>query len=85
MKVDFRKIKTYTFDGKESEWDISKELANTIYAKTSDIGEFELARDIYKNGEVELTNEQADAIKRYVSEGFKAFVQEGVNKMLNKE
>ena len=64
MKVDFRKIKTYTFDGKESEWDISKELANTIYA-----------------------NEQVGIVKRYVSEGFKAFVQEGVNKMLetNKE
>lgn len=87
MKIDFRKVKTCTFDGTENEWDIAKELANTIYAKTSDIGEFELARSIYNNGEVDLTEEQVGIVKRYVSEGFKAFVQEGVNKMLetNKE
>ena len=81
MKVDFRKVKTLGLDGTEQEWDISKALGNTIYQKTADLGELELARDIYRNGEVDLTPEQVEVVRRYVREGFKAFVQEGVEKV----
>ena len=83
MKVDFRKVTTRALDGTEQEWDISKELGNTIYQKTADLGELELARRIYLDGEVDLTGEQVEAVRRYVREGFKAFVQEGVEKLLN--
>ena len=83
MKVDFRKVTTTALDGTEQEWDISKELGNTIYQKTADLGELELARRIYLDGEVELTVEHVEVVRRYVREGFKAFVQEGVEKLLN--
>lgn len=83
MRVDFRKVTTTALDGTEQEWDISKELGNTIYQKTADLGELELARRIYLDGEVDLTGEQVEVVRRYVREGFKAFVQEGVEKLLN--
>lgn len=81
MKADFRKVTTTALDGEEQTWDISKELGNTIYQKTADLGELELARDIYRNGEVDLTPEQVEVVRRYVREGFKAFVQEGVERL----
>ena len=81
MKADFRKVTTTALDGEEQTWDISKELGNTIYQKTADLGELELARDIYRNGEVDLTPEQVEVVRRYVREGFKAFVQEGVERI----
>lgn len=82
-KIDFRKIEVVALDGEKKIFDVSKELANTIYARTPDIGELELARDIYKKGEVELSEEQAETVKRYLREcGFFAFIQEAVNELL---
>lgn len=63
MKIDFRKIEVKDIEGKENSLDISKMLGNAIYQKTSDLGELELAQNIYKNGEVELSPEQAEQIK----------------------
>ena len=81
MKIDFRKIQVKDIEGKENSLDISKMLGNAIYQKTSDLGELELAQNIYKNGEVELSPEQ---IKGYVKTNFVAFVQVAVNEALSK-
>ena len=78
MKIDFRKIKVFDIEGKESNLDISKELGNSIYRNTADLGELELARNIYKDGEVEINAEQAAILNKYVREGFLAFVQEAL-------
>lgn len=82
MKIDFRKLEVEDIEGNKSTVDISKMLGNAIYQKTVDLGELELAQDIYKNGEVELSSEQVGNIKGYVSTGFVAFVQIAVNKAL---
>lgn len=82
MKMDFRNIQVKDIEGNNSTVDISKILGNTIYQKTADLGELELARDIYKNGEVELTSEQIEIIKNYVKTGFVAFVQEAIATIL---
>ena len=84
MKIDFRKIEVKDIEGKENSLDISKMLGNAIYQKTSDLGELELAQNIYKNGEVELSPEQAEQIKGYVKTNFAAFVQVAVNEALSK-
>ena len=47
MKIDFRKIEVTDIEGNKSTFDISKELGNTIYQKTADLGELELAKRIY--------------------------------------
>lgn len=84
MKIDFRKIEVKDIEGKENSLDISKMLGNAIYQRTSDLGELELAQNIYKNGEVELSPEQAEQIKGYVKTNFVAFVQVAVNEALSK-
>lgn len=75
MKIDFRKIQVKDIEGNNSTVDIAKMLGNTIYQKTADLGELELAQQIYKNGEVELSQEQAEHIKEHVRTNFVAVVQ----------
>lgn len=65
MIIDFRKIEVTDLDGNKSTIDVSKSFANAIYQNTGDVGEFELSREIYRNGEVELTAEQANSLKKY--------------------
>ena len=77
-KIDFRKIEVKTLDGTPQVLDMSKELGNAIYAKTMDLGELELAREIYKNGEVEIDEVQAETLIRIIREHFLAFVQESI-------
>lgn len=57
-------------------------LGNAIYQRTADLGELELAQNIYKNGEVELSTDQAERIKEYVRTNFVAVVQVAVNEAL---
>lgn len=61
-----------------------KGLANYIFSKTQDIGELELARELYKTGKVELDKEKAMALKNYIGEAFGAVVQEAIYPELNK-
>ena len=82
MKIDFRKIEVKDIEGNNSTVDISKILGNAIYQKTSDLGELDLAQNIYKSGEVELTLEQVESIKVYVKSNFVAIVQIAFNEAI---
>lgn len=84
MKIDFRTIEVTDIEGNKSTVDISKILGNVIYQKTTDLGELELAQNIYRNGEIEVSREQAECIRKYVSENFVAYVQLPVNELLSK-
>lgn len=83
MKIDFRKIQVKDIEGNNSSVDISKMLGNAIYQKTADLGELELAQNIYKTGEVEVSPEQVERIKEYVRTNFVAVVQVAVNEVLS--
>lgn len=83
-KIDFRKIVAKNIEGEKELFDISKELGNQIYKKTSDLGELELAREIYHKGEVDINELQANTLSRYVCDGFKAFIQEALNPVFEK-
>ncbi len=85
MIIDFRNIQVKDIEGNNSTVDIAKMLGNAIYQKTADLGELELAQTIYKNGEVELSTEQAERIKEYVRTNFVAVVQIAVNEALSVE
>ncbi|WP_298048194.1 hypothetical protein [uncultured Bacteroides sp.] len=65
MKIDFRKIEVTDLDGNKSTVDVAKGFANTIYRHTGDLGEFNLAQDIYWKGEVDISPEQAESLKKY--------------------
>ena len=85
MKIDFRNIQVKDIEGNNSTVDIAKMLGNAIYQKTADLGELELAQQIYKNGEVELSTNQAERIKEYVRTNFVAVVQITEKRSLKKE
>jgi len=67
--VDFSSIMVEDIEGKLQKSDLSMVLGNMIYSQSKDIGEAELARDIYKNGRVEISKEQSEVIKKF-SESF---------------
>lgn len=74
-KVDFNNIEVETLNGEKKVFKIAEELGNAIFAKTQDLGELELAREIYKNGEVEVTEQQAQMLNDYIKKVFLAFIQ----------
>lgn len=75
MKIDFSKIQIKDIEGNVQTADISKELGNMMYYGEQDIAVADLGHDIYHNGEVELTKEQAEKVKSYIEQGFKAIVK----------
>lgn len=88
MIVDFRNIEVeINFEGEKKFADVSKELANFCKSRTTDIGFEDFCRDIYHKGEVEVSEEYADAIKKNVLAKncpFFAFVKRGIINKLNK-
>ena len=84
-KIDFRKIKVSDIEGKETTMDISREMGNTIYKNTPDLGELEFAQEIYKKGEVDVTEERAAIVRKYMDVGqFFAYIKKAVNDELNR-
>ena len=83
MKIDFSKLTIQDIEGKDVIIDISKELGNIIFQQTQDLGELDLAKDIYKNGEVDLTSDQAQVVKTYADKSFKAFILVVLDPMLS--
>lgn len=83
-KIDFRKIIVKDIEGKETTMDIAKVMGNTIYNNTPDLGELEFAQEIYKKGEVDVTEERAAIVRKYMDAGqFFAYVKVAVNGALD--
>lgn len=84
MRIDFRKIEASSSIGGEVEvFDVSKELGNAIYRSTPDIGEFNFAQELYDDGEVEIDENRAAIVRKYIAANFYAFIQVAVNKRLD--
>ena len=75
MKVDFSRIEIKDIEGNAQTVDISKELGNMMYYGDQDIAVADLGHDIYQKGEVELTKEQAQLVRKYIDKNFKAIVK----------
>ena len=75
MKIDFSQIQVKDIEGQVITVDLSKELGNMMYLNAQDIAVADLGHDIYHKKEVDLTKEQAQTVKMYVEQGFKAFVK----------
>lgn len=84
MKVDFRKIKVVDLIGNTEEIDISKVFGNEIFKNANDIGEFDKAREMYHNGEVELTPDIARRLKVYVKCFERIIMQDAIMNELDK-
>ena len=83
-KVDFCKIGVKNINGGFDTVDVSKQLGNLMYMQGQNIEECELGKAIYHNGEVELTNQQEDTVRRFIKPW--AFViRSAIEEILNKE
>lgn len=83
MKIDFRAVPCRDIEGNIQPLDISKDLGNHIYRQTGDLGELDLAQRIYREGCVELTDEETAVVQGYVDRLFKAFVKRAFNEMIH--
>ena len=84
MIIDFRKIEVTDLEGNKSTFDVRKELGNTIYNSTTDLGELEFAQEVYKHVEVEVDSEKAEIIRKYMEVGrFFARIKKGVFDLLD--
>ena len=52
-KLNFKSVPVTDIDGTVKEMDLSKEIGNIIFRTTKDLGELEIAREIYQKGETE--------------------------------
>lgn len=75
MRIDFSQVQIKDIEGNAVAVDLSKELGNMLYLNAQDIAVADLGHDIYHKGEVELTREQAQIVKPFVEQGFKAIVK----------
>lgn len=82
--MNFKELQvTINLEGDTEIIDIRKDLGNTIYQKTGDLGEVELAKKIYTSeGDIILTEEQKQIIQNYITP-FKAMVKLAINQQLN--
>lgn len=82
-KLNFKAVPTRDIEGNLEPRDISKELGNFIYRETSDLGELDLAQRIYKEGEIEASEEEIEIVRKYINSGYKAFVKKAFEEMVS--
>lgn len=83
-KVDFRQIDVKNIDGGIEKADVSKQLGNVMYMQGQNIEECELGKAIYHNGEVELTQQQKDMVRRFIKP-WAFIIRSAIEEILNKE
>ena len=66
---DFTKVMMEVKFDEFEEVDLSKTIGNAIHQNTGDIGIDDIAREIYRNGKVEMTEEQAGMISHILTVG----------------
>lgn len=64
MKANFKELEVENIDGSIEKVDLSKVIGNTIYGTAKTLEEAELARNIWKEGEVELSKEDVEIVKK---------------------
>ena len=63
MLIDFRNITIKNIEGEESTVDISKDLGNLLYNSAVSQEGLEISRELYHNGERDVTNDYLEVRK----------------------
>lgn len=74
MKVDFRAIAYQDIDDEVATIDIAKKFGNGIFTLAINIEEHNLSKRIWKDGEVELTDDEVKIVKKYAPQVFSSYV-----------
>lgn len=79
MKVDFRHIEIENINEEKEVVDIAKVFGNAIFPQATNFEEYTLAKKIWKDGEVELTDADVEIVKKYTTQVFPSYVlQQGI-------
>ena len=62
MNIDFRKVPVEDVTGEITEMDMAIVFGNYVYNNTTDIADMDLAKKIYYDGQIELSEEQRNRI-----------------------
>lgn len=80
--INFKELVISDVEGNSKKVDISKELGNRMYINADNISAAELGREIYKNGEAEISEDMVDTVCRTARSGFIYPVWSAIEKLL---
>ena len=84
MLIDFRNITIKNIEGEESTVDISKDLGNLLYNSAVSKEGLEISRELYHNGEMDVTKDNVEVLKGIIAGNFLAVIQESLNPIFDK-
>ena len=74
MKVNFKAIEIESITGEKEVVDLSKVLGNALYQQGKTLEVVELARSIWKDGEIEITNEDKKILEEQIPQIFPTYI-----------
>lgn len=73
-KVDFRKIEIENIEGVKEAVDLSKIVGNALFTQAKTFEVHELGRNIWKDGEVELSDDDKKTLEEQISQIFPTYI-----------
>lgn len=73
-KVDFRKIEIENIEGAKEAVDLSKIIGNALFTQAKTFEVLELGRNIWKDGEVELKEEDVKILEEQIPQLFPTYI-----------
>lgn len=73
-KVDFRKIEIEGINGEKEAVDLGKIIGDALYSQGKTLEVVELARSIWKDGEVELKDEDVKILEEQIPQLFPTYI-----------
>lgn len=74
MKVNFKAIEIESITGEKEVVDLSKVLGNALYQQGKTLEVVELARSIWKDGEIEITDEDKKILEEQIPQIFPTYI-----------
>lgn len=74
MKVDFKAIEIESITGEKEVVDLSKVLGNALYQQGKTLEVVELARSIWKDGEIGITDEDKKILEEQIPQIFPTYI-----------
>lgn len=74
MKVNFKAIEIESITGEKEVVDLSKVLGNALYQQGKTLEVVELARSLWKDGEIEITDEDKKILEEQIPQIFPTYI-----------
>lgn len=81
-KVNFKELDIQDIEGKTIKTNIAKELGNLLYMRAENLSTAELGRAIYKDGEVEVSEDLVNVVCQTAKANFIYPVWSAIEKLL---